>query len=76
MTPENRLLKIGEASEKSKEVFKLKKSDLQVTEARMPLFIWKCPLCGKRVLSVYRDKAISAAKLHLERVHKLKVVVE
>jgi hypothetical protein len=67
--------KLSEQSEKSKRMFVLKKSDLQVTEARMPLFIWKCPLCGKRVFSVYRDKAISAAKLHLTRTHKLEVEV-
>jgi hypothetical protein len=57
------------------EVFKLKKSDLQVTEARLPIYIWKCPLCGKRVFSVYRDKAISSAKLHVERTHGLKVEI-
>jgi hypothetical protein len=62
-------------SEKSEKTFKLKKSDLQVTEANLALFIWKCPFCGKRILSVYRDKAVASAKLHLERTHGVKVEV-
>jgi len=56
-------------------VFKLKKSDIRVTEVPMVLYIYKCPLCGKTMSSVYRDKLIASVKLHIERVHSLRVEV-
>jgi hypothetical protein len=66
--------KLSEQSEK-KRTFVLKKSELQVVEARAPFYIWRCPLCGKRIVSVYRDKAVASAKLHLTRTHGLEVEV-
>jgi len=63
-------------SEKSEKVFVLKKSDIQVVEAKMPLYLWRCPVCGRHISSVYKAKLIASAKLHLERTHKLNVEVE
>ena len=59
-----------------KKVYVLKKSDIQVTEVNMPLHLWRCPLCSRVISSVHRAKLIAAAKLHLERTHSLRVVVE
>jgi hypothetical protein len=59
----------------SVEVFKLKKSDIHVTEVSMPLYIYRCPLCKKTMTSVYRNKLIASVKLHVERTHSMKVVV-
>jgi uncharacterized protein (UPF0212 family) len=63
-------------SEASTSVFKLKRSDIQVTEVNMPLYIYKCPICGRTMTSVYRDKLLASAKLHIKRTHGLKVEVE
>jgi uncharacterized protein (UPF0212 family) len=57
-------------------VFVLKKSDIIETTVQSKLYIYKCPLCGKTITSAYMSKALAAAKLHLERAHSLKVVVE
>jgi uncharacterized protein (UPF0212 family) len=62
-------------SEASTSVFKLRKSDIHVTEVPMSLYIYKCPLCKKRMTSVYKNKLIASVKLHLERMHQLKVEV-
>jgi len=62
-------------TETTVEVFKLKKSDIHVTEVPMPLYIYKCPICGRHLSSVYRDKLIASAKLHIERTHGLRVEV-
>jgi hypothetical protein len=62
-------------SEESEKTFVLKKSELQVVEAPSVFYIWRCPLCGKRIVSVYRDKAVASAKLHLERTHSMRVEV-
>jgi hypothetical protein len=62
-------------SEESRKVFKLKKSDIYVTEVSMPFYIWRCPICGRHITSVYRNKTLASAKLHLERTHQLRVEV-
>jgi len=63
-------------SEASISVFKLKKSDIRETVVPARAYTWTCPICNKIISSYYRDKALAAAKLHLERTHKLKVEVE
>jgi hypothetical protein len=60
----------------SEKVFKLKKSDIQTIEARMPIHMWRCPICNKLVISVHLAKLIASAKQHLEKTHNLKVKVE
>jgi uncharacterized protein (DUF2225 family) len=40
------------------------------------MHVWICPLCGYVVAEFSPAKALSAAKLHLERKHYLNVVVE
>jgi hypothetical protein len=59
----------------SEKVFKLRKSDIVETTMQAKLYMYKCPLCHRVITSYYRDKALAAAKLHLERTHKLKVEV-
>ena len=63
-------------SEKSEKVFKLKKSDIQVVEARMPVYMWRCQICNRLIVSPHIAKLIASAKIHLERSHGLKVEVE
>jgi hypothetical protein len=58
------------------EVFKLKRSDIRETTIQTRIYSWTCPLCNRIVSTYYMDKTIASAKLHLERVHKLKVEVE
>jgi len=60
----------------SERVFKLKRSDVKKSDILVPLLYWTCPLCYRRIISHTIDKVIMYAKLHLERSHKLKVVVE
>jgi hypothetical protein len=60
----------------SERVFKLKKSDIHVTEVPMPLYIYKCPLCKKTMTSVYKNKLIASVRMHMERTHGLRVEVE
>jgi ribosomal protein L37AE/L43A len=57
-------------------VFKLKRSSIDVKEVMCNLYIWRCPLCGRVLTSHYYYKITAAAKLHVERVHSLKVVIE
>jgi hypothetical protein len=58
------------------EVFKLKRSDIRETISQTKIYSWTCPLCNKIISTYYKDKTLASAKLHLERVHKLKVEVE
>ena len=60
----------------SEKVFKLKKSSISGKEVICNLYIWRCPLCDRVLTSHYYNKLLAAAKLHLERTHQLKVVVE
>jgi hypothetical protein len=62
-------------TEKSEKVFKLKKSSISGKEVICNLYIWRCPLCDRVITSHYYNKLIAAAKLHVERVHGLKVEV-
>jgi hypothetical protein len=57
------------------ETFKLKKSDIKKSDILVPLFIYTCPLCYKRILSHTVNKTLAYAKMHIERVHGLKVEV-
>jgi hypothetical protein len=67
----------GRMSEESAvEVFKLKKSDVVEVTIQTKVYTWTCPLCNRIISTYYRDKTLSSAKLHLERVHKFKVEVE
>uniref|UniRef100_A0A7J3XXT8 Uncharacterized protein n=1 Tax=Thermogladius calderae TaxID=1200300 RepID=A0A7J3XXT8_9CREN len=50
----------------------LRMSDVRPTT----MHVWICPLCGYVVAEFSPAKALSAAKLHLERKHYLNVVVE
>jgi hypothetical protein len=56
-------------------VFRLRMSDIRVTEVPMVLYIYKCPMCKKTMTSVYRNKLIASAKMHIERTHFLRVEV-
>jgi hypothetical protein len=58
------------------ELVKLKKSEIQVAEARMPVYLWRCKICNRLIVSPHIAKLIASAKLHLERTHGLKVEVE
>jgi len=50
---------------------------LRVSDVRpMIMHVWICPQCGYVVAEFSPAKALSAAKLHLERKHYLEVVVE
>jgi hypothetical protein len=57
-------------------VFKLKKSSIGGKEVICNLYFWRCPLCDRVITSHYYYKLLAAAKLHVERVHSLRVVVE
>jgi len=50
----------------------LKKSDVKP----MTMHVWICPHCGYVVSEFSPARALSAAKLHLERKHGLTVKVE
>jgi uncharacterized protein (DUF2225 family) len=50
---------------------------LRMSDVRpMTMHVWICPHCGYVVAEFSPAKALSAAKLHLERKHYLEVVVE
>ena len=59
------------------EKYVLKKSSVMTyTHPNMwTLFVWVCPLCGRRVVSYSRTRALQSARYHLERGHKLVVEV-
>jgi ribosomal protein L37AE/L43A len=47
------------------------------SDIKQPLMhVWICPECGCVVAEFSPAKALSAAKLHLERKHYYKVLVE
>ena len=58
-----------------KKTFILKKSDVKKSDILAPLWAWTCPLCYRRIVTYTREKAIAAAKQHLERTHKYEVKV-
>jgi hypothetical protein len=58
------------------QVFKLKKSDIDVKEVICNLYIWRCPVCNRVFTSHYYYRLLASAKLHLEKTHALSVVVE
>ena len=58
-----------------KKTFVLKRSDVRKSDILVPLFVWTCPLCYRRIVTYTREKAIAVAKQHLERAHKLTVEV-
>jgi len=58
-----------------KKTFILKKSDVRKSDILVPLWRWVCPLCYRQVVSYTQEKAIAAAKLHLERSHNYEVKV-
>jgi len=58
-----------------KKTFILKKSDVRKSDILVPLWVWTCPVCYRQVVSYTREKAITAAKLHLERSHNYEVKV-
>jgi uncharacterized protein (DUF2225 family) len=50
---------------------------LRMSDVRpMTMHVWICPHCGYVVAEFSPAKALSAAKLHLERKHYLEVVIE
>jgi uncharacterized protein (DUF2225 family) len=50
---------------------------LRISDVRpMTMHVWICPHCGYVVAEFSPAKALSAAKLHLERKHHYKVLVE
>jgi len=52
-----------------------KKSDVRKSDILVPMWIWVCPICYRQVVSHTQEKALAAAKLHLERTHKYEVKV-
>jgi hypothetical protein len=63
-------------SESSASVFKLKKSSVTGREVTCNLYIWRCPICDRVITSHYYNKLLAAAKLHVERTHSMRVVIE
>jgi transcription elongation factor Elf1 len=57
-------------------VFKLKKSDIVETTAQVNIYTFTCPHCNKIISTYHKDKTIAYAKIHLTRIHGLKVIVE
>jgi hypothetical protein len=62
--------------EESVSEFKLRKSDIIETVAQVKIYTFTCPYCNKIISTYHKDKTIAYAKLHLARIHGLKVVVE
>jgi len=58
-----------------KPVEKIDKSEIQVVEARMPVYMWRCKICNRLIVSPHIAKLIASAKLHLEWSHGVKVEV-
>jgi len=59
----------------SEKIFTLKKSDVRKSDILVPLWVWQCPICFRQVVTHSPEKTIAAAKLHLERSHKVEVRV-
>jgi len=58
-----------------KKTFILKKSDIRKSDILVPLWVWICPFCVRQVMARSQEKALAAARLHLERIHKYEVKV-
>jgi hypothetical protein len=61
------------------EVFVLKRSSvvaLHDSSGGLLLFTWVCPLCGRRVTGYSSERTLLYARQHVEKKHKLKVIVE
>jgi hypothetical protein len=58
-----------------KKTFILKRSDVKKSDILVPLWHWVCPLCYRQVVAHTLEKALAAAKLHLERAHQAEVEV-
>jgi hypothetical protein len=55
----------------------IKKSDLKpVSNGFLTLFVATCPICYGKFAHESQPRAIQALKLHIERKHKVKVVVQ
>jgi hypothetical protein len=66
---------MSEEKKRKKKVYVLKRSDVKKSDILVPLWVWTCPLCVKQVVAHTLEKALAAAKLHLERVHHAEVEV-
>jgi hypothetical protein len=62
-------------SETTTKTFTLRKSDVKKSNILVPLWVYTCPLCYRQIISHTLDKTLAYAKMHLERSHKVKVVV-
>jgi uncharacterized protein (DUF2225 family) len=60
------------AKQEKVEAIVLRTSDVRP----MTMHVWICPQCGYVVAEFSPAKALSAAKLHLERKHHLEVIIE
>jgi hypothetical protein len=58
------------------EVFVLRRSELKRAGLEWPVYMWVCPVCGRRVASHSRHGALLGAVEHLARKHGFRVVVE
>jgi len=58
-----------------KKTFILKRDDVKKSDIFVPLWRWVCPICYRQVVSYTQEKAVAAAKLHLERSHNYEVKV-
>jgi hypothetical protein len=58
-----------------KKAFILKRDAVKKSDIFVPLWRWVCPICYRQVVSHTQEKALAAAKLHLERTHKYEVKV-
>ena len=58
-----------------KKTFILKKSNVRKSDILVPMWIWVCPICYRQVVAHTLEKAVAAAKLHLERMHNYEVKV-
>ena len=53
----------------------LRESEIKILGKGWIVFMWICPLCGHRTAHYSKQKVLAAAKLHLERKHKLLVEI-
>jgi len=55
----------------------IKKSDLKpVNNGFLTLFVATCPICLEKFAHESQSGAVRALKMHIERKHKVKVVVQ
>jgi hypothetical protein len=64
------------SAETPTKTFTLKKSDIRKSNILVPLWVYTCPLCYRQIISHTPEKVLMYAKLHIERSHKLPVVIE